>query len=178
MAISTSVTVGLLFAGTMDFGRVVAGSVFGRSAIGYSPEPNITMGMVGVGDPASGSIVHRKSLRLGSSRNGRIRYHCAPMGVGLEHPRWHGRTFMGIDQSSYDFCGGSFRHVAGHRRSARPVSQINGFALWLRRILAATRVTCMASVAVNVSTTSRAFSSASCCSTAALDMMETCRCEF
>src|ERR1035441_2363069 len=45
-------------------------------------------------------------------------------------------------------------------------------------VLAAIRVTCMASVAVRVSTTSLAFSSAACCSTAACDMMEICRFEF
>src|SRR5215469_3610845 len=87
---------------------------------GQLPEPIITIGMVGVVLPCSGSIVIAKALASTSIGSGGFMTVAPPRASGLNTPAGMGAPCIGMSQSWYAFPGGrGSKLVAMKMRPAR-----------------------------------------------------------
>src|SRR5438477_2812244 len=72
----------------------------------YPPEPIITIGMVGVVEPCSGSMVMAKALASTPAGSGGLTTTALPRVSGLKTPAGIGAPCLGMSQSSYAFWAG------------------------------------------------------------------------
>ena len=73
---------------------------------GYSPAPVITIGIVGVTDPASGSMVIANAFASTPGGSGGLTTVALPRAFGLNTPAGIGAPWVGINHNSKAFCGG------------------------------------------------------------------------